>query len=133
MHAASVRTALLLHLQRFFFSTDNTPKTPHTRIPATQGDSLSSRGAVKAFRCQLPRANPFYSFHPPAAGDRAPPKLSVRALAGGSAWDALGLMGLGMHPSAASNSAPPKLSVCDGCWGADWRVQGAGVWDGCRQ
>lgn len=45
----------------------------------TQGDQLSQPGAVRAFRSQLPRINPFYGYHPAEEQDTLPlplPSLS---------------------------------------------------------
>eukprot|EP00976_Prorocentrum_cordatum_P000972 19357-Prorocentrum_minimum.AAC.6 len=41
-----------------------------------QGDKLDRRGAVRAFRSQLPRFNPFYTGEPASDADVEPPKLS---------------------------------------------------------
>ena len=47
-----------------------------------QGDQLARPGAVKVFRSQLPRHNPYYSSEPPTRLDRLPQPLEVRALGG---------------------------------------------------
>eukprot|EP00878_Enallax_costatus_P023023 GHUV01024470.1.p1 GENE.GHUV01024470.1~~GHUV01024470.1.p1 ORF type:complete len:305 (+),score=72.67 GHUV01024470.1:738-1652(+) len=40
-----------------------------------RGDELHQRGAVRALRCQLPRANPFYGDSPAPASQKAPQPL----------------------------------------------------------
>lgn len=41
-----------------------------------EGNRLSEPGAVRALRCQLPRKNPFYNFHPPLPSEINPPPLT---------------------------------------------------------
>jgi hypothetical protein len=43
-----------------------------------QGDELVKPGAVRALRCQLRRANPFYADTPAPASQLAPKQLQVR-------------------------------------------------------
>jgi hypothetical protein len=42
-----------------------------------QGDELAKPGAVRALRCQLRRANPFYADSPAPASQLAPKQLQV--------------------------------------------------------
>jgi hypothetical protein len=45
-----------------------------------QGDELAKPGAVRALRCQLRRANPFYADTPAPASQLAPKPLQVGSL-----------------------------------------------------
>lgn len=45
-----------------------------------EGNRLSEPGAVRALRCQLPRKNPFYGFHPPPLSETNPPPLTEEQL-----------------------------------------------------
>lgn len=40
------------------------------------GDQLTQPGAVKALRCQLPRDNPYYPYHPQEPPPATPPQLT---------------------------------------------------------
>lgn len=46
-----------------------------------QGDSLAQPGAVKAFRCQLPRANPYYPPEPLPKSQDQPPRMTEESTA----------------------------------------------------
>jgi pre-rRNA-processing protein TSR4 len=70
-------------LSQVYAPTDDNPNAFHRTIYiflSPDGSSLSSPGAVKAFRCQLPRKNSFYPFDPPKKESRAPPALSTSQL-----------------------------------------------------
>jgi hypothetical protein len=66
-HQATLRTPAYLLLQYIFM--------------LLQGDELVKPGAVRALRCQLRRANPFYADTPAPASQLAPKQLQVRASA----------------------------------------------------
>jgi pre-rRNA-processing protein TSR4 len=87
------------------------PPPPLTVGSAAQGSRLKEPGAVRLFRCQLPRHNPYYSSEPPAAKDKYPPSLKVRRDAGSPGPEPSALRWEGL-----TWQGPATLSVEVGQW-----------------
>eukprot|EP00877_Chromochloris_zofingiensis_P001052 jgi/Chrzof1/10948/Cz05g18100.t1 len=65
-------------LLQVYAPVDSNPDAFHRTIfvfVSPQGESLAQPGAVRALRCQLPRSNPYYSFHPAGDQDVLPQRL----------------------------------------------------------
>ena len=67
-----------------------------------QGTLLNQPGAVRAFRCQLPRANPYYPFDPPDE-DESPRRLA--------AWEER--VAARRNPRWATRAKAQALGLCD--------------------
>ncbi|GAB4823697.1 hypothetical protein N2152v2_010743 [Parachlorella kessleri] len=80
----------LQFLLQVYAPVDANPAAFHRAVfvfVSPQGDKLSEPGAVRAYRCQLPRHNPFYPSEPPTAADVRPPPLSDSDMAAALARD----------------------------------------------
>lgn len=71
----------LRFLLQVYSPLDDEPSAFHRAIyvfVSPRGDKLVQRGAVRAFRCQLPKDNAYYPPVPPSEDELTPPTLSVR-------------------------------------------------------
>ncbi|DBA70262.1 TPA: hypothetical protein ACH3X2_012163 [Trebouxia sp. C0005] len=80
-----------------------------------QGSQLALPGAAKAFRCQLPRSNPYYSPEPPTPKQRLPPALQAGQVAQVASIDPWQVVqheaALAAGETAATLSADPPTGV----------------------